>query len=119
MSARELIEVGCEDTKFAFKLKGYISNANYSVKKCILVLFINRTSPADNPRHRPTSAGECHRAAAAAVLSSSLSVCLRSSGGVGRLEESPGDGLRRLPPQEHAPLPLPQVMLFPVFNKDG
>ncbi|XP_030234725.1 DNA mismatch repair protein Mlh1 [Gadus morhua] len=39
--SRELIEVGCEDTKFAFKLKGYISNANYSVKKCILVLFIN------------------------------------------------------------------------------
>ncbi|KAJ3610423.1 hypothetical protein NHX12_022515 [Muraenolepis orangiensis] len=39
--SRELIEVGCEDTKLAFKLKGYISNANYSVKKCILVLFIN------------------------------------------------------------------------------
>ncbi|KAM3862566.1 DNA mismatch repair protein Mlh1 [Diretmus argenteus] len=39
--SRELIEVGCEDPKFAFKLKGYISNANYSVKKCILILFIN------------------------------------------------------------------------------
>ncbi|KAK0137958.1 DNA mismatch repair protein Mlh1 [Merluccius polli] len=39
--SRELIEVGCEDTKLAFKLKGYISNANYSVKKCILILFIN------------------------------------------------------------------------------
>lgn len=24
-------------------MKGYISNANYSVKKCILILFINRT----------------------------------------------------------------------------
>ncbi|XP_063046973.1 DNA mismatch repair protein Mlh1 [Engraulis encrasicolus] len=39
--SRELIEVGCEDQKLAFKLYGYISNANYSVKKCILVLFIN------------------------------------------------------------------------------
>ncbi|KAL2082885.1 hypothetical protein ACEWY4_020658 [Coilia grayii] len=39
--SRELIEVGCEDQKLAFKLYGYISNANYSVKKCILILFIN------------------------------------------------------------------------------
>jgi len=46
-----LIEVGCEDTKLAFKLKGYISNANYSVKKCILILFINRTSsPTENEK---------------------------------------------------------------------
>ncbi|KAI4899949.1 hypothetical protein NFI96_009029, partial [Prochilodus magdalenae] len=37
----EMIEVGCEDQKLAFKLQGYISNANYSVKKCILILFIN------------------------------------------------------------------------------
>ncbi|KAA0718271.1 DNA mismatch repair protein [Triplophysa tibetana] len=39
--SRELIEVECEDQKLAFKLKGYISNANYSVKKCVLILFIN------------------------------------------------------------------------------
>uniref|UniRef100_H3D6E2 DNA mismatch repair protein MLH1 n=1 Tax=Tetraodon nigroviridis TaxID=99883 RepID=H3D6E2_TETNG len=39
--SRELIEIGCEDQKLAFKMKGYISNANYSVKKCILILFIN------------------------------------------------------------------------------
>lgn len=39
--SRELIEVGCEDQKLAFSMKGYISNANYSLKKCILVLFIN------------------------------------------------------------------------------
>ncbi|XP_058506732.1 DNA mismatch repair protein Mlh1 [Solea solea] len=39
--SRELIEVGCEDHKLAYKMKGYISNANYSVKKCIMVLFIN------------------------------------------------------------------------------
>uniref|UniRef100_A0A8C3AW31 MutL homolog 1, colon cancer, nonpolyposis type 2 (E. coli) n=1 Tax=Cyclopterus lumpus TaxID=8103 RepID=A0A8C3AW31_CYCLU len=36
-----LIQVGCEDQKLAYKMNGYISNANYSVKKCILVLFIN------------------------------------------------------------------------------
>ncbi|XP_074055202.1 DNA mismatch repair protein Mlh1 isoform X2 [Macrotis lagotis] len=39
--SRELIEVGCEDPVLAFKMKGYISNANYSVKKCIFLLFIN------------------------------------------------------------------------------
>ncbi|KAM5314041.1 DNA mismatch repair protein Mlh1 isoform 1-T1 [Glossophaga mutica] len=39
--SRELIEVGCEDKTLAFKMQGYISNANYSVKKCIFLLFIN------------------------------------------------------------------------------
>ncbi|XP_069776473.1 DNA mismatch repair protein Mlh1 isoform X2 [Narcine bancroftii] len=39
--SRELIEVSFEDPKFAFKMKGYISNANYSVRKCIFLLFIN------------------------------------------------------------------------------
>uniref|UniRef100_A0A8C0USF3 MutL homolog 1 n=1 Tax=Cyanistes caeruleus TaxID=156563 RepID=A0A8C0USF3_CYACU len=39
--SRELIEVDCEDANLAFKMKGYITNANYSVKKCIFLLFIN------------------------------------------------------------------------------
>ncbi|XP_039093161.1 DNA mismatch repair protein Mlh1 isoform X1 [Hyaena hyaena] len=39
--SRELIEVGCEDQTLGFTMKGYISNANYSVKKCIFLLFIN------------------------------------------------------------------------------
>ncbi|XP_063306698.1 DNA mismatch repair protein Mlh1 isoform X1 [Pelobates fuscus] len=39
--SRELIEVGCEDPKLAFKIKGYVTNANYSMKKCIFLLFIN------------------------------------------------------------------------------
>lgn len=39
---RELIEVGCEDANLAFKMKGYITNANYSVKKSVFLLFINR-----------------------------------------------------------------------------
>ncbi|KAG8572417.1 hypothetical protein GDO81_012037 [Engystomops pustulosus] len=39
--SRELIEVGCEDVKLAFKMKGYVTNANYSMKKCIFLLFIN------------------------------------------------------------------------------
>ncbi|KAH0504138.1 DNA mismatch repair protein Mlh1 [Microtus ochrogaster] len=38
---RELIEVGCEDKTLSFKMNGYVSNANYSVKKCIFLLFIN------------------------------------------------------------------------------
>uniref|UniRef100_A0A8C0C238 DNA mismatch repair protein MLH1 n=1 Tax=Buteo japonicus TaxID=224669 RepID=A0A8C0C238_9AVES len=39
--SRELIEVACEDASLAFKMKGYITNANYSVKKCTFLLFIN------------------------------------------------------------------------------
>ena len=36
------MEVESENSKLAFKLRGFISNANYSVKKCIFLLFINR-----------------------------------------------------------------------------
>nr|XP_056713622.1 DNA mismatch repair protein Mlh1 [Euleptes europaea] len=39
--SRELIEVGCEDEMLAFKMTGYVTNANYSVKKCTFLLFIN------------------------------------------------------------------------------
>lgn len=39
--ARELLELTCEDTNLKFSVKGYISNANYSVKRCIFLLFIN------------------------------------------------------------------------------
>ncbi|KAJ6661963.1 hypothetical protein lerEdw1_012810 [Lerista edwardsae] len=39
--SRELIEVGCDDPVLAFKIKGYVTNANYSVKKCTFLLFIN------------------------------------------------------------------------------
>jgi len=52
---RELIHVGCEDQKLAYKMDGYVSNANYSVKKCVLVLFINREyggRPPERPRGR-------------------------------------------------------------------
>ena len=39
--ARELLEITCEDERHGFKLHGHVSNANYSVKKCIFLLFIN------------------------------------------------------------------------------
>ncbi|CAH1258371.1 MLH1 [Branchiostoma lanceolatum] len=39
--ARELIEVKCNDSRLAFSMKGHISNANYSTKKFIFLLFIN------------------------------------------------------------------------------
>lgn len=39
---RELLEVGREDERLSFKLRGLISNANYSTKKFTLLLFINR-----------------------------------------------------------------------------
>lgn len=39
--AGELLEVNCENQRFAFKMHGYISNANYSVKKLQFLLFIN------------------------------------------------------------------------------
>ena len=39
---RELLEVACEEKRLSFKLQGFVSNANYSMKKFIFVLFINR-----------------------------------------------------------------------------
>lgn len=39
--AKELLELELEDKKLKFKAKGLISNANYSVKKCTFLLFIN------------------------------------------------------------------------------
>ena len=41
MFYRELLEVEAEDEKLRFKLSGLVSNANYSSKKFILLLFIN------------------------------------------------------------------------------
>ncbi|XP_036357554.1 DNA mismatch repair protein Mlh1 isoform X1 [Octopus sinensis] len=39
--ARELLEVQHEDEKLKFKMHGFCTNANYSTKKCIFLLFIN------------------------------------------------------------------------------
>ncbi|KAJ9592430.1 hypothetical protein L9F63_015846 [Diploptera punctata] len=39
--AKELLEIEVEDDKLKFKLRGYISNANYSTKKFVMLLFIN------------------------------------------------------------------------------
>ena len=39
---RELMEITHNDEKLGFKVHGWISNANYSVKKPIFLLFINR-----------------------------------------------------------------------------
>lgn len=39
--ARELLNFECEDINLKFKASGFISNANYSIKKCIFLLFIN------------------------------------------------------------------------------
>jgi len=39
--SRELLDVTKEDSKLGFKLKALVSNANYSVKKSIFLLFIN------------------------------------------------------------------------------
>lgn len=39
--ARELQEVQAEDEALKFKLRGYVTNANYSTKKIVFLLFIN------------------------------------------------------------------------------
>lgn len=39
--AKELLEVSVENKKYSFKMHAHISNANYSVKKLIFLLFIN------------------------------------------------------------------------------
>jgi DNA mismatch repair protein MLH1 len=40
-SYRELLELDTTDDALRLKLKGYISNVNYSSKKHIMLLFIN------------------------------------------------------------------------------
>lgn len=42
--ANELVEFKCESDRWGFKADGYISNANYSVKRTALLLFINHRS---------------------------------------------------------------------------
>lgn len=105
---RELIEVGCEDQKLAYKMKGYISNANYSVKRCILILFINRTY------HENTTGDVAHGWGSFNPLCMLLNgnyglLCVRSSGGVQCFEESDWDSLCCIPTQEHTPFSVPQV----------
>ncbi|KAK7072700.1 DNA mismatch repair protein [Halocaridina rubra] len=39
--AKELLEITCSDEQLKFTCSGYISNANYSVKKITMLLFIN------------------------------------------------------------------------------
>ncbi|XP_041367878.1 DNA mismatch repair protein Mlh1-like [Gigantopelta aegis] len=39
--ARELLEVTHEDSRLSFKIHGFVSNANYSMKKSVFLLFIN------------------------------------------------------------------------------
>ncbi|XP_033762877.1 DNA mismatch repair protein Mlh1-like [Pecten maximus] len=39
--AREMVEVEHEDSKLSFKVHGFVTNANYSMKKCTMLLFIN------------------------------------------------------------------------------
>lgn len=40
---RELLPVDIEDAKLGFQLHGQVTNANFSTKKCIFLVFINRT----------------------------------------------------------------------------
>jgi DNA mismatch repair protein MLH1 len=39
--ANEVVEFKAEDTKFGFRASGYATNANYHVKKTVILLFIN------------------------------------------------------------------------------
>ncbi|KAJ5817750.1 hypothetical protein N7447_007758 [Penicillium robsamsonii] len=39
--ANELVEFKAEDTKFGFRASGFTTNANYHVKKTVILLFIN------------------------------------------------------------------------------
>ncbi|KAK4941767.1 DNA mismatch repair protein Mlh1 [Elasticomyces elasticus] len=43
-AGKELMEFGVEDTRWGFKASGYATNANYSGKRTIMLLFINNRS---------------------------------------------------------------------------
>ena len=38
---RELLPVAAEAKQFGFKMSGFVTNANYSMKKLCFLLFIN------------------------------------------------------------------------------
>jgi DNA mismatch repair protein MLH1 len=42
--AKDMVEFGTEDSRWGFKASGYATNANYSAKRTILLLFINHRS---------------------------------------------------------------------------
>ncbi|KIW34331.1 uncharacterized protein PV07_01115 [Cladophialophora immunda] len=42
--AKEIMEFGTEDSRWGFKASGYATNANYSSKRTMLLLFINNRS---------------------------------------------------------------------------
>jgi DNA mismatch repair protein MLH1 len=42
--AKDVIEFSTEDAKWGFKASGYVTNANYSAKRTMLLLFINQRS---------------------------------------------------------------------------
>ncbi|KAB8270786.1 histidine kinase-like ATPase [Aspergillus minisclerotigenes] len=42
--ANELVEVKSEDRKLGFRSSGYVTNANYHVKRTVILLFINHRS---------------------------------------------------------------------------
>ncbi|GBO11265.1 DNA mismatch repair protein MLH1, partial [Araneus ventricosus] len=48
----ELIDLEVEDNRLKFKAKGLISNANYSVKKCTFLLFINNRLVENSPMRK-------------------------------------------------------------------
>lgn len=47
--ANELVELTCESERWGFHAKGWISNANYSVKRTTLLLFINHRAVDSSP----------------------------------------------------------------------
>ncbi|KIY01748.1 uncharacterized protein Z520_01886 [Fonsecaea multimorphosa CBS 102226] len=42
--AKEIVEFGTEDSRWGFKAAGYATNANYSSKRTVILLFINNRS---------------------------------------------------------------------------
>ncbi|KAJ1983553.1 DNA mismatch repair protein [Dimargaris verticillata] len=47
-----LVKLECQDNSLQFKVKGYVSNANYSVKKTTFILFINHRLVDNNALRR-------------------------------------------------------------------
>ena len=55
--ARELLSLDYNSASNQFQAHGYVSNANYSLKKFTFLLFINRALPCTGPPLRPDRPG--------------------------------------------------------------
>ena len=108
-----------ENAKLGFKMEGFVTNANYSVKKLQFLLFINRTLPHLIPRlkHGVEEGLGIRITLTACDLLSTIGIQVvsvsfhRPFGWQHCTSQRSWNSLCSLPPKEHSPFHLHEVNL--------